>query len=63
MVLAPNLDEKMNNSPESMFWETIENKKTGAASKLRRPLTNKLGFFDRLDFVAQFLDRFADVVP
>ena len=22
-----------------------------------------LGFFDRLDFVAQFLDRFADVVP
>lgn len=30
--------EKMNNSPESIFWETIENKKTGATSKLRRPL-------------------------
>jgi hypothetical protein len=38
MVLAPNLDEKMDNYPESMLWEATENKKTGAASKLRRPL-------------------------
>lgn len=30
--------EKMNNSPESMFWETIENKKQGSPQKLRRPL-------------------------
>ncbi|WP_321378122.1 hypothetical protein [Trichococcus shcherbakoviae] len=26
IVLAPNPGEKMNNSPESMFWETIEKK-------------------------------------
>ncbi|OUL07576.1 hypothetical protein B0533_13365 [Sedimentibacter sp. SX930] len=29
MVLAPDLDEKMNNSPESMLWEATENKNRG----------------------------------
>ena len=50
----------MNYCPESMFQDTFDSKKEGAATQLWRPL-KKLGFFDRLDFVTQFLDRFTDI--
>jgi len=63
MVLAPNPDEKMNNYQESMFWEAIDNKKQGPPRKMEAVPEDGLGFFDRLDFVAQLLDCFADVVP
>ena len=43
---------------------------TGFACKLKELqkdpelfLNTDLGFFDRLDFVTQLLDRFADVIP